>query len=509
MKKIPALLFAVGLISATLSAQKSKVDLQSLETYFDRSRQEWEVPGMAIAIVKDDSLVFAKGFGIRTIGTTDKVNIHTLFAIASLSKAFTTACLGMLVEQGKLDWDDPVTNYVPYFQMFDPYVTREMKVRDLLCHRSGSKTFGGDLIWYGTGYTREEVVKRVRYLKPSYSFRSKYGYQNIMFITAGEIFPAVTGMTWDAYVKEHIFVPLGMKETNTTIRAFEGNTNVATPHTTHNGKLITIPYRNVDNAGCDAAINSNVYDMSRWIKMWLKPDSLANLIRPETRFELWTPQTVLPVSMSSARRFPSTHFRAAALGWFTSDYQGRKIVEHGGGMDGMISKICLVPEERLGFIILTNSISALSTAMQYTILDTYLGATGKDWSKELLKSAMDAQKKDSERERLAEEARKKDTKPSLPLQGYTGKYRSTMYGDVTVTLIKEKLVVTFLPTASFVGDLSHWQYDSFQIELRDPTLPKGFVTFVLDASGTASEMRIDIPNPDFDFTELELKRIPE
>lgn len=494
---------------AGLNAQGKKVDLKALDAYFEKARQDWGVPGLAVAIVKDDSVVFSKGFGTRTIGKQEPVNEHTLFAIASLTKAFTVACLGMLVDEGKLHWDDPVTDYVPYFQLYDPWVTREMKVRDLLCHRSGSKTFGGDLIWYGTTYSRKEVVERVRYLKPTYSFRSAYGYQNIMFVAAGEIFPAITGKTWDDMVKERIFDPLGMKSTNTSVRLLEGHPNVATPHTEYKGKLITIPYRNVDNIGGDAAINSCVHDMALWIKAWLKPDSLFTLVKPSTRHDIWSPHQFLPITPAAMKRYPSTHFRATALGWFTWDYKGRKILDHGGGMDGMISKICLVPEERLGMIILTNSISSLSTTLMYRILDAYLGGELRDWSRENLELKRRSEEKEKAERKKLEDARVKNTRPSLPLDKYVGLYGGPMYGNVKVEKDGERLVVRFLPTASFVGDLTHWHYDTWEIELRDPTLPTGFVNFHLNAAGDVEEMVIDIPNPDFDFTELELKRLPD
>lgn len=490
-----------------LHAQKKSPDLKAFDQYITKALKDWNVPGLAVAIVKDDSVVFAKGYGTKTIGKNDPVNTHTLFAIASLSKAFTVASLGMLVEDGKLKWDDKVTDYVPYFQMYDPYVTREMTVRDLLSHRSGLVTFGGDLIWYGTNYSRKEAIERIRYLKPKHSFRSAYGYQNIMFMTAGEVLLNISGKSWDEFVKERIFTPLGMNETNTSVTT--SFANVATPHTEHKGQLVTIPYRNVDNCGSAAAINSNVTDLSKWIKMWLSRDSSKTLLRWSTKHEIWTPHTIIPISEGGMKNIPSRHFSAAALGWFTFDYQGKKIVDHSGGMDGMISKICLVPEENVGFVILTNSISSLSSALQYKILDLYLGGKDRDWCGERLKLIKDHEANQSVADKKKENERVKDTNPSLPLEQYTGLYGCPMYGNVKVELENGNLVARFLPTASFVGDIRHWNYDTFEIELRDPNLPKGMVTFVLDAKGIVSEMKVDIPNPDFDFTELELKRLPD
>jgi CubicO group peptidase (beta-lactamase class C family) len=490
-----------------LHSQKKSPDLKSLDQYIAKAVKDWNVPGLAIAVVKDDSVIFAKGYGVKTVGKNDPVDTHTLFAIASLSKAFTSASLGMLVEKGKLHWNDKVTDHVPYFQLYDPYATREMTIRDLLCHRSGLVTFGGDLIWYGTNYSRKEVIERIRYLKPKYSFRSAYGYQNIMFITAGEALLKITGKSWDEFVKERIFTPLGMNETNTSVNT--AASNVATPHTMYKGQQTAIPYRVVDNCGSAAAINSNVTDLSKWIKMWLSRDSSKTLLRWSTKHDIWTPHTIIPISEAGMKNNPSRHFSAAALGWFTFDYQGRKILDHGGGMDGMISKICIVPEENFGFVILTNSISSLSSALEYKVLDMYLGGKERDWAGETLKRIKDYEVKEKASEKKKENERIKDTKPSLPIEQFIGTYGGPMYGNVKVELENGNLVARFQPTISFVGDLRHWHYDTFEIELRDPNLPKGMVSFILDASGKVAEMKVDIPNPDFDFTELELKRLDD
>jgi CubicO group peptidase (beta-lactamase class C family) len=506
--------FAVALLLLLIApfggAQTSSVppDLAKLDAYFAKAVTDWKVPGVAIAIVKDDAVVFAKGYGVREIGKPDLVDEHTQFAIASLSKAFTVASLGRMVEQGKLRWNDKVTDYVPYFQMYDPYVTREMTVRDLLTHRSGLHTFGGDLIWYGTNYSRSEIIRRIRFLKPRYSFRANYGYQNIMFLTAGEVLKAVSGVAWDDYVRDSIFAPLGMTESNTSVTALAGRPDVATPHTTWHDTLVTVPYRNVDNVGAAAAINSSVHDLSAWIRMWLRNDAAAGpkIVSDATKFDIFAPQTILPISQRGTQLIPSRHFSAAGMGWFMNDYLGRKVLNHSGGMDGMISRIVLVPEERLGFVVLTNSINGLTTPLMYRVLDAYLGGAERDWSAEQLamnaaadSAALAAEKKD-------QAARVKNTKPSLPLLSYTGTYRSQMYGDVIVDMEKGALTIRFVPTASYFGDLTHWQYDTFRVELRDKTLPPGTATFVLGASGKPVELRVVIPNPDFDFTELELKR---
>jgi CubicO group peptidase (beta-lactamase class C family) len=480
-----------------------------LDAYILTSMNDWEIPGLAVAITKGDSVRVSKGYGVREVGKSHAVDDRTMFAIASLSKAFTSASLAILAEQGKVRWDDKVTEHLPYFQLHDPYSTREMTVRDLLCHRSGLHTYSGDLIWYGTSYNRQEVVRRIRHLQPRHSFRATYGYQNIMFIAAGEIILAVTGRIWDEFVKDSIFVPLGMTRTNTSVTMLARDANVATPHTHRDGMLITIPYRNVDNIGSAGSINSCAADIARWMRMLLRDDSVstAGRLSASARHELWSPVTAIPLSQSSMRMYPGRHFYAAGLGWFVMDYKGRRVLTHGGGMDGMISRIALVPEEKLGIVILTNSINGLPLALMYRILDMYLGGETRDWSGEALARRENERRREHETRMRAERERAKGTSPSLSLSGYGGIYRSDMYGDVKVEVEKDKLVVRFLPTASFVGDLSHWHYDTFTIELRDPTLPPGMVTFVLDANGRSSEIRVDIPNPDFDFSELKLERV--
>src|SRR5215210_4438121 len=225
--RLALLLLALLVFSPTLFAQTLEERLREIDEYAAKAGREWNVPGFSVAVVKDDRVVFVKGYGVRESGRTEPVDGATLFAVASNTKAFTAAALATLVDEGRLKWDDPVTKHLPWFQLYDPYVTREMTVRDLLGHRSGLATFGGDLLWYETTYPREEIVRRVRYLKPAYGFRSRYGYQNIMFIAAGEIVPALTGKSWDEYVREKFFAPLGMTRTVTTYRQLTASQNVA------------------------------------------------------------------------------------------------------------------------------------------------------------------------------------------------------------------------------------------------------------------------------------------
>ena len=496
-------------ISLSRGLSPRQIDMGRIDGAVQQVLREWNVPGIALGILREDSVVLSRGYGVRTLGTPDSVNGQTLFAVASLTKAFTTLCLGMLTEDGRLLWDDNVIDHLPAFQMYDPYVTREMTVRDLLCHRSGLHTFGGDLIWYGTTYDREEVIERIRYLKPRYSFRAQYGYQNIMFLAAGEIIPRLTGVSWDAFVRDSVLLPLGMLRTNTSIRFLAGDENVASPHIQHEGKVITVPYRNVDNVGPAASLNSTVDDLLKWIAMWLTDDDEdgLRLVTANTRQEIFTLHTPRPDGPFGTRDVPTQHFYGAALGWFVLDYQGRRVLRHGGGMDGMLSQIVLVPEDDLGFVFLSNSDDTPTMALTFALLDACLGVEGSDWLEEPLSRRRAAKEREGDAQRVGGAQSDRGRRAPEQLDEFSGIYRSTMYGDVSVEVAEGALVVRFLPTPTFIGDLHHLHHDTFRVRLRDPVLPEGWITFVRNEDGEPEELRVVIPNPDFDFTELELRRV--
>jgi CubicO group peptidase (beta-lactamase class C family) len=507
-----ALLLLLLILSPTLLAQTLEERLKEIDEYASKAGQDWKVPGFALAIVKDDRIVFVKGYGVRELGKPEPVDKDTLFAIASNTKAFTTAALATLVDEGKLKWDDPVTKYLPWFQLYDPYVTREMTVRDLLSHRSGLATFGGDLLWYETTYPRQEVIRRVRYLRPTYGFRSHYGYQNIMFLTAGEIIPAVTGESWDDYVKERFFTPLGMTRTNTTFKQLTSSQNVATPHNEFEGRVRVIHYSNVDSAGGAATINSSAAEMAQWIRLQLGRGTYEGrkIFGADRSREMWTPNTVVSGVSESAEKFnPTVHFNLYGMGWFLSDYRGRKVVTHSGGLDGMTSRVALLPEENLGVVILTNSETPLQSFLWYKVFDVFTGAAPRDWSAEYMARVKAARERDAAEAKKIEDARVPNTHPSLPLSSYAGTYGGAMYGDARVTEENGHLVVRLLPSPNYVGDLEHWHFDTFRLKWRESVVypyPRGFLTFTLDPQGKVSEMKIDVPNPDFDFKELEFKR---
>jgi CubicO group peptidase (beta-lactamase class C family) len=507
------ILFFTFLLAAGANGYAGEsIDLNELDRYIEAARKDWKIPGMAVAVVKDGQVVLANGYGVREFSRPGKVDDKTLFAIASNTKAFAAAALAILVDEGKIHWDDRVRKYLPYFKLYDPYVTEEMRIRDLLCHRSGLKTFSGDLLWYETPYSTEEVIKRAQYLQPTFGFRSGYGYSNIMFMAAGEIIPAVTGKPWKDFVKERIFNPLGMETTHVGTGELKKYDNVASPHCVDSDdKTVTIPYTTSDKTGAAAAINSNVSDMARWLIMLLNQGKFEEkrILSEDSIWEMWTPHTPIPVSRSSMKLFPSIHFRSYGLGWVLIDYNGYKVVYHSGALDGMISRVVLVPEINLGLVVLTNSMNNLPSALMYKIIDTYLGTAPKDWSHIYLEREQKPAKGETQ-PRTETGKKKTKTRWAVNLKDYTGLYGGPMYGDAGVTLEKGKLVLNFTPAPVFISDLTHLHYDTFKLKLRNTFsfIPagSGTVRFIRDKDGKVVEMKVDIPNNDFWFDELEFKR---
>ncbi|MCF8236174.1 MAG: serine hydrolase [Bacteroidales bacterium] len=505
------LLIGFVLVSIITMAQDQNLEekISKLDTFYERAVQEWDVPGMAVAIVKDDSVLLAKGYGLKDINTGEKVNASTLFPIASITKSFTAAGLGILVDEGEISWDDKVREYLPWFEVINPYVSSNVTIRDLLSHRSGLKTFSGDLLWYGTDYSREEVVRRAKHLEPAYGFREHYGYSNIMFITAGEIIEVVSGMSWDEFMEEHFFDPLDMDRTVTSTDDLQDMPNVTTPHTTFEGETIAIDFLNWDNIGGAGAIISSVDEMTAWLELNLNKGVYEDdtIFSEEVIQELWKPHTIQDVSPFSLAFFPSTHFKAYGLGWAMFDYHGKKVLNHSGGYDGIISQMALVPEEKLGMIFLTNKNAYLILPAMYQTLDAFLTDDSTDWSQALqpIKQYMDRQ--EEAREKELEENRVEGTTPSLEPEDYTGTYKDEMYGKAKVFIEEGELMVQFLPAQKFKGELKHYHYDVYTVEFKEfPSLPKGLATFTLNSKGKVDKLVIDVPNPDFDFTEMEFEK---
>lgn len=489
--------------------QKPDLDRTNLE----QALLDFEVPGLALAVVKDDEVVFAQGYGVRKLGEAVAVDEQTLFATGSISKSFTALCLAMLVDERKIGWDDPVTNYLPGFQLYDPYATRELTIRDLLSHRVGLAPVSGGTLWYGSTYDRAEVLRRARHLKPVSSFRSRFAYQNITYLAAGEIIPAASGMSWDDFVHERIFKPLQMNASNTSITALEETGNVATPHAKIDGSVQIIPYRDYDNVGPAASINSNVVDMAQYLRLYLASGKYGEqqLLSTAGVQELWAAQTVIPIEPLPAPIASLTPiFYSYGLGWFMRDYRGRKLIFHSGGVDGMTALAAMIPEERLGIVVLANQQEPIVGPVVYHILDSYLQLPPSDWFSAYLERRKDWNDRRKQAEATVEDARVGGTKSSLPLDHYVGTYHDVMYGDITIGLESGNLVLRFSQTPAFTADLEHWHYDTFRINWRDPMVMKGLVTFPLTSQGKIHELRLDQPKLlDVDFDELNFTRIPD
>jgi CubicO group peptidase (beta-lactamase class C family) len=493
---------------STLLAQKAP--LRGLDAYVINALKAWDCPGAAIAVVRNDSVIFVKGYGVRQKGGTAAIDANTIFGIASCSKAFTAAAVGVLVDEGKVKWNDPVLKFLPDFELSDPFVTRELTVRDLLSHRSGLPAFGGDLIWWGSTYNRDETLRRVRFVKPASSFRSQYAYQNIMFIAAGQVVASASGKSWEEFVQERFFGPLEMHSTSTSVTALRGIDNIATPHMRVDGKTQPIAWRNLDNGAPAAGINSNVVDMAKWIRLQLGRGTTQGkkFFSPAVAEEMWTPQTIQsnPVPTPPLPGFLRGHFRAYGLGWGISEYRGKYFVQHYGETDGMSSVVGILPEENLGVVILTNlHTTSLHTALLYRIFDAYLSSKPEDWAKHYLTIRSKGEENEKAGETRRRQERAKDSRPSLTLRQYAGTYSNTIYGEATVAEENGALVVRLSASPTYIGDLEHWHFDTFLSRWRDPVAEKTFVTFRLNSGGQVDEMKLKVA--DFiDFGEYTFKR---
>lgn len=488
-RTISIIIIALLALAQARPALAQESALNGFDEYVKKALKDWEVPGVAIAIVKNDQIVLAKGYGVRKLGEATPVDEKTLFAIGSSSKAFTAAAVAMLVDEGKVKWDDPATKHLPGFQLSDPYVTREMTVRDLLAHRSGLDR--AEFIWISTPFDRDEILRRISFVKPASSFRSKFGYQNIMYLAAGQTVAKVSGKSWDDFINERIFTPLGMSSSSTTIRALASQNNVAAPHGKIEGKVQTISWRNIDNIGPAGSINSNVVDMAQWVRLQLSEGSYkgTRLISSGAMKEMHEQQTIIRKEPPWSLLMPDANFLSYGLGWFLHDYRGRKVVQHGGNIDGMSALVAMIPEEKLGVVILTNmNGTSLPTALMYKVFDAYTGAPAKDWSAELQKTLKGLEAQGQAAQKKMEESRVKGTQPSLALEKYAGLYKDEALGDAKVALENDKLV---LRTPGFVADLEHWHYDTFRATFRNTVLiGKVLVNFTLNPQGKANELNV-------------------
>ena len=505
MRRYLVLVFAFA--AAPVAAQRPAAPPPGIDAYVRSVMQTFDVPGVSLAIVKDGRVVMTRGYGVRKLGDPAPVDSLTLFGIASNTKAFTATSLGLLVEEGKLAWDAPVIRYLPWFQMYDPYVTREMTVRDLLVHWSGLGLGAGDLLWWPpSDYTRREIAEHLRWVPLATSFRSAYAYDNVLYNVAGEVIQAVSGMPWEDFVATRILQRVGMSTSNDRGSLGGKGPNTATPHAAIDGHVQPVePFASdaVDPAG---GINSNAVDMAKWLIVQMDSGRLADgtrLFAPRTARELWTPVTPMPFGNAPPELAPQQmKFQFYALGFNVRDYRGEKLVMHSGGLPGYVSRVAFIPDRKLGVVVLTNQESgAAFDAIAFHVLDHYLGAPAFDWLAGYRAVTERQQAAVAEMDRRTAAARDSLSKPSLPLARYAGTYRDAWYGDVVITNDTGRLGIRFTHTPWLTGDLVHWQYDTFLARWHDRSLrADAFITFALNPDGSIDQAKMRAASPSVDFS---------
>lgn len=467
------------LVTTMVAAQDSIPSFvkDSLDAYTNRALREWQVPGGAVCIVKNGKIVMMKGYGVKEINGTDKVDENTLFMIGSNTKAFTATALAMLDADKKLSLDDKVTKWIPSFALDNKAAGEQAIIRDLLCHRIGFQTFQGDFTYWTSNLSRAEVVEKMSHIKAMYPFRTTWGYTNAAFLTAGEIIPKVTGMQWQDFITDSIFIPLGMNNTIALSKDLPAAPNKCQPHTMADGKLVKIPYCSIDNLAPAGSISSSVNDMSKWILMQLN-NGKANgkqVVPVSALVQTRTPHSILG---NGGHLFNKGHFALYGLGWFLEEYSGRKIIAHTGGVNGFVTSVTLIPEENLGILVFTNTDQNLFyEALKWEILDAYLGNPYRNYSKIYLSYTQmqntAAEKKDKAlRDSVA-------TKPaaSLPLTAYTGNYFNDVYGDMKVVIENNELRMKFSHHPNMYAKLEALGGDRFYVTFSDPIFSKAIFPF--------------------------------
>ena len=490
------------------------------DAYVAQVMSTFQVPGLSVAIVKDGRVLLARGYGVKQLGAPAPVGARTGFGIASNTKVVTATALALLVEEGKVAWDAPVTRYLPWFALSDPFVTRELTVRDLLVHRSGLGLGGGDLLWWPPStYTRREIAERLRFVPLATSFRSAYAYDNVLYLIAGELIAAVSGMSWEDFVRTRILEPVGMAHSTPRHSAAGDGADVATPHAPVNGAVRPVAPFLSDNTNPAGGIVSNAEDMAKWVTVQLDSGKVAGgtrLYTAASALQIWRDVTPTPIGGAiPGFEHLRPEFSGYALGLGVRDYRGLKLLQHTGGLPGYVSKVAMIPSKRLGVVVLTNQESGFAfESIVYRVLDHYLGVTpAPDY---LGLYARLAREQDAELARLeqgARAARDSTSRPSLGLARYAGTYRDAWYGDVTVSLEGGHLVMRFTKSPSLVGDLEHWQHDSFVVRWRDRELrADAYVTFALTPDGKVDQAKMLPVSPavdfSFDWQDLVLKPVP-
>jgi CubicO group peptidase (beta-lactamase class C family) len=499
-------LFAQGLSAQNINRNNFIKD--SLDVYINRALTNWRVPGAAVCIVKDGKVILMKGYGVKELGLNNKVNDNTLFMIGSNTKAFTATALAMLDAEHKLSLDEKVTRYIPEFKLENKAAGDMATVRDLLCHRLGFQTFQGDFTYWTSDLTRGQVIEKMSHVKASYPFRTKWGYTNAAFLTAGEIIPKVTGKPWEVFIKERIFAPLGMGSTLALSKDLPLAYNKAAPHTIADGRLIAIPFCQIDNLAPAASISSSVNDMSKWVIAQLSDGKVGS-------------RQFIPAEAINATRQPqdfvnevhhlsgTVNFQLYGLGWFLQDYQGHRLIMHDGGVNGYVSSVTLVPDQHLGIVILTNTDqNAIYEALRWEIMDAFFKLPFRDYSSLYLDNYRLNASREQVQDKKVRDSTLLNLQPPLPLNAYTGKYVNDLYGNMTIDQGGEngtELQLHFEHHPKMFARLQSIGKNRFYVTFSDPEFGKAVLPFTV-ANGRVTGLKVKVA--DFiEYTPYDFRKV--
>lgn len=498
------LALSLSAVAQAAKPQLSTAALDGLDQFVSAEMKTWKVPGIAIAVVQNGQVIYSHGFGMRDVKGNLPVTTKTIFAIGSISKSFTSLSMGMLNDEGRLDWDKPVRNYMPEFQMFDPVASERMTPRDLISHRVGMA--GHDLVWYSSDFSREDLVRRLRFLQSDHDFRSQYHYNNMLVMTAGYLVGKISGNGWENFVQQRIFDPLQMKSSNFSVADSQKSSDFSHPYRKddHSGAISEIPFHSANSIGPAGSINSNVEDMARYAIFQLGNGKIGDRqLVSEANLKLnHTAQVPMPQGATPKEIGP----RSYAMGWVISSYRGHPLWWHNGGIDGFYALLTLLPDDNFGVVVLTNLLDSdpVPEIVAYHIYDRLFGMDSIDWSKRY--SDLESQQKAAEDEDLKKEAaeHKTNTRPSHDLRDYAGRYENPGYGVITVQPNGDGFSAT-LNQLHF--PLRHYEYDIFEVP-PDSTgsLDLGKLRFLTNNSG-----EIDSISAPFEpeAPEIVFTRVPE
>lgn len=498
----------------------AQMEEKKLDELIQNTLKTFDVPGMSVGIVKDGKVIYAKGFGVSSLTTKNKMDENTLVGIASNSKGFTATALAILADEGKINFDDKVSKYIPEFQMNDAYVSQEITIKDLITHRAGLGLGQGDLMFFpeGGSFSVNDIIHNVRYLKPENPFRTTLDYNNIMFIVAGEIIHRVSGLSWAEFIEQKIIKPVGMTSSFGSYNRAKAAkvSNIIDAHAPVDGKVVQVPHDWNETANAAGGIISNIKDMSTWADFLMNGFTTKDgkkLVSDKQIQQLWNLQISTPVALKNPY---DSNFGGYGLGWFLTDVKGHKQVYHTGGLIGTVTQFTLIPDMKLGIIVLTNQQSgAAFSAITNTVKDSYLGMPKKDWLKtygdRMAKVNADYEK--GKKEIFAQsDLFKKDKKSQIKAEQIAGTYLDPWFGEVVITKESDKLKITCKNSPKLKGELMPYSPNVMIAKWDDRSYDADvFVNFNLDENGKAQGMKLkpisEVTDFSFDFEDLDLKKV--